>query len=489
MNRQARRILLRSVAALACGAGPAVAGDFPFVNVGDMRLREDIELLADAGLIEGPTTVWPLPVSHFKLGETLDRADLLPEHRAALERVNRQISDTGTSIELIGRATTEPALLRTFSDQARQDIDTSVRLTQRAGNLFAQVQVNYRDDPGAHNVNLDGTSLYLKLGNWAVHGGFTEMWWGPSLETSLVLSNNLRPFPKVGITRLEPKAFDNRWLRWIGPWRVDAFVGMLTDERSDPYKDPLVVGLRLTVQPTHALQIGVSRLLQLCGSGRPCGADTWLDSLVPIGSPDNTGTLDEPGNQAVSFDVRYAPRLGDTQGVFYLQGYAEDTVLEVLSLQLGAKFSGQMPLGTWRLGAEVVDTYGRTFSKDGFNDRQGGSTYVHFIYRDGFSFHKRAIGYSLDGDSKQAKIMSSLTDNANRRWSANISRLDINVTNLETNRVSANREKLWLLEAGVDWPSRFGDIHSGARWQTDSSNTPGEKDSSLGVELRWSLGF
>ena len=36
----------------------ALAG--PYIPAGDMALRHDIQRLADAGIIKGPTTTWPL---------------------------------------------------------------------------------------------------------------------------------------------------------------------------------------------------------------------------------------------------------------------------------------------------------------------------------------------------------------------------------------------------------------------------------------------
>ena len=41
-------------------AGPAL-GNEPWLEVGDLALRSDVEILAARGLIDGPTTTWPLP--------------------------------------------------------------------------------------------------------------------------------------------------------------------------------------------------------------------------------------------------------------------------------------------------------------------------------------------------------------------------------------------------------------------------------------------
>jgi hypothetical protein len=158
-------------------------------------------------------------------------------------------------------------------------------------------------------------------------------------------------------------------------------------------------------------------------------------------------------------------------------------------VQAGASLTGGSRLGNWRIGAEAVDTLGRTFSKGEFNDRQPSATFVHFIYTDGFGYRGRPISASLDGDSRLFTLSASLTDTQNRRWYAQARRADINVTNSAIYRVSQNRERLYLGEIGVDMPTRFGDLSLEARGQTDSPNTPGRKDAAVQIELRFKTSF
>ena len=62
------------------------------------------------------------------------------------------------------------------------------------------------------------------LGTWALYGGFVDVWHGPGNCGALLFSNATRPFPKIGIKRLSPDAFDLPVLEWLGPWslRIDA---------------------------------------------------------------------------------------------------------------------------------------------------------------------------------------------------------------------------------------------------------------------------
>ena len=469
------------------------AGASPWLEIGDKRMRSDVELLADAGVVAGPTSVWPLPWAQISRGlDGADRALMLPHVRAAYDRM-QALSDYDLDERLkfsaTLRAASAPSLRRDFSDRARDEADVIVSAASTVGRVHANLSLNVRDAPNENRVTLDGSYLAVAFGDWAVYGGQMDLWWGPSMEGSVLLSNNARPLRKIGLTRLVAEPFESRWLSWIGPWRFDGFVGRMSGVRSDVFKKPLLIGLRGTFEPVDGLEIGLSRLLQLCGRGRPCGFSTFLDSLVPIGQSDNTGTFSEPGNQGAGYELRYHWAMGQTHANAYVQGFAEDTLFEVLSLQVGASLTGPSDWGTWRVNIEAVDTHGRTFSKNGFNERQDGATYTHFIYLDGLAFKDRPLGFSLDGDAKLVTASASLTDAQNRYWYATAGRADINVTDTAIYRVSQNREQLWLGEAGVSWPTDVGDISVELRGYSDSPNTPGRRDADVQAELRWSLYF
>jgi Capsule assembly protein Wzi len=486
-----KTILIASLFSLF--VGPALAG--VWMEPGDRRLREDIELLSDGGHLVGPTSVWPLPWAQVSSGlEAVSPARLNSAQAAAYARVKtqaQQAQDDTLHLTAILRGTTDVSLRRDFSDRARAKADVTVTAEQMLGDLYVKLAVNGRldNDTSGDSANLDGSYAALALGNWALYGGFIDQWWGPSHEGAMLLSNNARPFPKFGITRLTAQPFKSRWLRWIGPWRFDGFVGVLTGKRRDPFKNPLVMGLRVTFEPMDGFEIGLSRLLQLCGRGRPCGFNTWRKALVPIGQPDNTGTLNEPGNQAAGIDFRYHWSMGDTNAVIHFNGFAEDTLFEAASFQAGASLTGPSQLGTWRVGVEAIDTYARIFSKAGNATRQRRTTYLNSIYRDGFAYRGKPFGFTLDGDARLYTATASLTDPQNRRWFVSLNRADINITSAPDYRVSQTREKFWLGEAGVDWPSPWGDIAIEARAQSDSPNTPGRKEPDVQAELRWTVRY
>ncbi|MGI9290211.1 MAG: hypothetical protein ACR2QG_02920, partial [Gammaproteobacteria bacterium] len=48
------------VVALVIATFPKISSAGPWVEVGDSSLRSDIQILADAGVIKGAITTWPL---------------------------------------------------------------------------------------------------------------------------------------------------------------------------------------------------------------------------------------------------------------------------------------------------------------------------------------------------------------------------------------------------------------------------------------------
>src|SRR3546814_18316192 len=110
--------------------------------------------------------------------------------------------------------------------------DTLFPYTTLFRSLYISLGGGYRRHQLGNDWHLDQTYAAYKLGNWAVYGGFVEHWWGPGNSGSLLFSTSARPFPKNGFKRLAAHPIDFPVLRWLGPWRVDMFVGGLGNRRA-----------------------------------------------------------------------------------------------------------------------------------------------------------------------------------------------------------------------------------------------------------------
>ena len=520
---------MRTWAAMAAlmTATPVLAG--PFAEVGDTQLRQDVDLLKAAGLIQGPVDSYPLPWEQIEpaLDDARDGRKLDPYLEAAVSRLERldDFARKPLTFEANIAATNKVATARPFGDEARGQFDGSVAVAYSSDVLSVKLGVGYRT--GGTQVgkkyNFEPSEISVRLGNWAVYAGYTQEWFGPGHDGALLFSNTARPFPKVGIKRLMPYPINLPVLRWLGPIRLDIFGGILDGPRND-YKNVGIVGTRISFEPLRGWQIGLNRAQQLCGVGRPCGTTQIKNSFIGVGNADNPvgGTnadfFQQAGNQIAGYDMSYTQRFGKVSAKLWFEVEAEDSqhiVIEQYGRQLGGSFSG--PWGTkgasWQFNIEYANTLaselfnGTPFEKI-FKSRRKYPTslYQNYLYTDGFTYRGQPIGYWTDGDSHNLVGAFSLTDTRNRRWYASVRKVDLNLTNLgnpprlatladgtvtgvQTNHVSFDKERFAMLTGGTEVPTRYGDVKLEVRYMTDAPGTPGRRDPQAQVEVSYRMRY
>lgn len=471
----------------------------PWVEAGDTDMRRDIELLASYSIIKGPVTMWPMPWAQItdSLANMPQRA--FPVHvEAALARVRAGVPSTqdyrGLGYEAYGGATSREKTMRGFDGGVRENVDLGVSAEKHWGSTYAKLSLGWRDGQPGKDVHFDNSYLAKALGNWVVYGGTLDQWWGGGWDAGMILSNNARPFPRVGIQRLNPKPFETKWLSWLGPWNINITTGRLDggETRTD-FDHPLVMHMRVTFQPLDRLDIGFSRAIQICGKDRPCGFSTWTDALIAVGDRDNTGTFDEPGNQLAGGDIRYSWVMGSLSYATYAEFVAEDEkkgLPDKFSVLFGATLDGYWASRDlqWRLRGEVSDTFaGNIFGIS--NKRRANITYTNFIYRDGFEFLDRTIGHSLSTDSQLYTGELTLTDKkANSYW-LRYRYAKINKLSLSANEQSGNREAINMVEAGMTARFDRGEARVEVRLMDDRPNTPGRSKADAQIEASWRWRF
>jgi hypothetical protein len=397
-------------------AGLSAQAD-PWITPGDARLRHDIELLADAGIIRAPVTAWPMSwgeVARDVSGARLD-ADAPGWMQAALERVQgsaRRAQRTG-SLEWNARiaASEAPMALRRFGDTPRESGEVSAG-AQFTGRRFAyRLQATAVVDPDDDKeFRADGSYVAAVLGNWMLHAGNIDRWWGPGWEGSLILGTNARPLPSITFERNYSDPSQHPALAWIGRWRFVTTMGQFEGSRDDA-PDARFFGARFTVKPLQQLEIGISRSAQWCGDGRPCSASTFWDLIV--GNDNDQPSEEQPGNQMGGFDLRWAiPRV---PVALYAQAIGEDEAGFFPSKYLGlggAEVWGGFGDWSWRAHVEYADT-ACDFAK---SEETFGCAYRNAIYSDGYQYRNRSLGHALDGDSEQWAGGLMLVDGEGRRW-------------------------------------------------------------------------
>lgn len=464
----------------------------PWAAVGDIQLRNDVEILARHGVISGPVNTWPISWKQITRNLSHSSEMNLPLYvRLAVIRVTEKVpGDLRTTVKV--QTSNAPAIIRGFQKTARNDIDVEVTTEYNSNRgTTIHLQGGYRKGNNEGYTHLDGSYLSQNLGNWSVYAGVFERWWGPGRESSLIMSNNARPMPSIGFRRLEPKAFETRWLSWLGPWQWDMFIAKMEKDRH--IQNTLFVGMRFSFEPVKNFEVGLSRTMQLCGANRPCNIETWARALIGGGNLDNNrGETTEPGNQLASIDFSYSQSVGN--GTFlklYIEGTAEDETnflpyrfAKLAGINLYGPYAGKGAY--WLLSAEysnTTSTQAWLFGKQLFN-----TIYEHNIYRTGYRYKNRAIGHSLDSDSKLFTVSAQFNTSNNWEYSIKYHNAKINIDGTSGNILLVPNKNIEIFEAYIRGNVGFGNIQINLRHASDRVVTLDPAQNSLtSVGLIWEL--
>ncbi|MDT8370303.1 MAG: capsule assembly Wzi family protein, partial [Longimicrobiales bacterium] len=403
----------------------------------------------------------------------------------------RRAGTVGRRAELIGAAASKDRVVRPAGALARENGDVRAGVGWWDGDrLDLRLGFAWRDDQRGRNAAFDDTWAGVRLGNWEVHASTRNEWWGPGWDGALVLSDNARPIPRVGIRRITPHEIDVPVLRWLGPWSVSFSAGRLEGDRE--VENPLLLLMRVGIAPARGLEFGFSRGIQICGEGRECNLDRFARALGGVADLDNTSDKeDDPSNQLASLDGRWSGRFGSaTSWAVYAELMGEDQgalLLKVVSALAGATIEGGLPAfdAGWRLRFEAADTRGG--SVFGIDDPQFGATFNHSVYRDGWSFKGRTLAHSIDSDSRLYTGEAMIMGASGRSYRLAFRNVLLNDPALGRHKVTDTRETINLIEMGVESPVPGGAIRTELIWQDDQPNSPGVQDGAVRVEIGWRI--
>ena len=419
----------RALGILILGLGLNIARAAPWAEVGNAQLRSDIDTLAMAGVIDNLTTQWPVPwtrildrlsVSGALSGQptwVVDAAERI-RHQAA-----GQMEQDSSSFSAYFDATNAPAMVRGFDALGRQNVQTQGTLSWNGESTFIQLSAGLQshDHFDTQTVLLDGTYIAKQIKGAAIYAGYLTHWWGPGWISALSLSNNARPIPQIGISRIDTSPFKSKWLSWMGPWQAEFFVGVLDGDLIP--KNTLLDGLRFNINPLPGLDIGVARMDELCGRGHPCNpVVSYFDLRNNDAHPSKT-------NDQGDIDIKYSHKVGEVDLSAYLQLMNEDSnpFYHSGSSHLFG-LTGWVPVGQTRvrITAEFTDSIATTdiFS---FGNYIYGFAYNDYKYVGGMRNRDRALGFSLDTDSKLTTLQASWLGPHDVTWTLSYHHAYINV--------------------------------------------------------------
>jgi hypothetical protein len=423
--RRQRALLLLALLYLGCTARAE-----PWMAPGNEGLRHDIQLLADAGILTGPVTTWP--ISWPDILRSLNALAREPQVDAGtlgafyrVRRAARVAATPGRTVATRLSLGDEPAPWRGYAQTPRSEGEATMRLGWLGEHVAASLQATYvTEEVDGHRFRPDGSYFGVNVGNFMLSVGYMERWWGPGWDGSLILSTNARPIPSFTIERNYTEPFKTPLLSWLGPWRASIAVGE-AEGHDVAVGNVRFLAARVNARPRPWLEFALTRTAQWCGDGRPCGLSTFMDLLIGKDNRDEElGINDEPGNQMAGYDLRLRSPWGALPLAVYAQWIGEDE-----AGGLPSKFIGLMGAEVWwsalggsfRLRGEYTDT------ACGFNLEEPdlNCAYRNTLYPQGYSYHGRGIGHSIDNDSRSLSVAATHTGRAGV-YSVVVRRLELN---------------------------------------------------------------
>ncbi len=397
----------------------------PAIVPGDVALRHDIQRLADAGIVTGTVSTWPLAWAPIAADVRVvdNEADLPADVLQSLMRVRSRVAQEMRINDLRLRANASvmehPMRIRSFQGTPRESAELGGGLSWTGDWLSVNLEGQLVDSPGdGQDFRADGSEIAVILGNYSISANTLDRWWGPGWDGSLILGSNARPVPALSLERNLTDAFSSKWLRWLGPWDLALHFGRLESDRHVP--NARFFGMRFNFRPLPSLEIGLSRTAQWCGDERPCGLDTFVDLLLGNDNVGDAGidTGNEPGNQLAGFDLRWATRVFNRPLAIYGQLIGEDEAGGFPSHylgQFGVELSGKLG-SRWSyrwFGAFAGTSCAFHQSTEIFN-----CAYNHGIYQTGYRHRGRAIGHPSDNDTRMLSTGLILLDDQETQWFA-----------------------------------------------------------------------
>jgi|GEM_PF-6525017 len=335
----------------------------PWLLPGSLSVKSDIDLLADAGLIKAPVMIWPIAWANIGpdllSDETKKKLSKEPESvQQAYQRIltlyqqSYQPYKAQTAIYASGSNRLNP--FRTFQYEPYAKLASGVSSGYQMKHFAESINVSYYHAPNqsySDDVHLDNSYAYLLSENWAFGVDQFNRWWGPGYSGSMILSQNAEPFPTIDFQRIKAKAFQTKWLHWIGPWTLASY---LSEDGPSFYSYPSGVDnilfwyTSVSFKPLQSLQFDISRSTHFAGKQRPVTGNMLLHIL----SFQNAYSSDIPGQDVPGSDEWDIGLRWGLQNTFHIP-------VDLYMQTLFSGIYGWVPLPipdctTFLLGASVV---------------------------------------------------------------------------------------------------------------------------------------
>jgi hypothetical protein len=286
--------------------------------------------------------------------------------------------------------------------------------------------------------------------------GRENLWWGPALRGSLIMSNNAPPLDHVRVGAAEP--FLLPWIgEWIGPTKIMAFFAKLEERRDIARAD--FAGLRGTISPFSVLELGASYVNIFGGDQSPRlrGASDYFRVLFdPIASDQDVAGNERFRNNAL-FAIDADLRIPNVRRFFipaqdarlYGEFGWDDTCCSTAFVPLKEAAS-------YLVGLHLIGLFG----DEGLDWRfefatSSNLSFTHNQFFNGYWTRGEVISHSMGRDGSDVFTRVSKRFGADVMVGLSMARSEIGYTNLNANLPQEKR-----VGGGVDVSYRFGSVYS-----------------------------
>lgn len=442
-------------------------------------LRTDLNWLNQQGVIQISTSTWPLSGDEIQRALSNAKIENLVQQKV-LNSVKASLEAENTTAKLALFAETDPQnISQKFADEQKSQYQAAIELNASGAQWDARLRITAEKDPiidNGHDVNVEGSYLAGKLWNQWLIAGQIPTYWGSGHDGSLIRGDASRPVYGFTMQRAEQKAFDTKWLSWIGPWQYQVFAGQLDDYKAIP--DTKLLGLRLTAQPLPYLELGASRTFQWGGEGRSESWNTLWEAIKGNDNVEEEGEVDK-SNQIAGLDARLNLQQWFKVPVsLYGQFVGEDEAGLLPSRKMylaGLDYSSQVKNMPFQLYTEWADT--RT------NGKVWGYSYNHHVYTDGYYQHGFPLAHAIGGDGQMYSMGGDIRVDAMNRLNGRILLAKVNQAALEINRAFPQKDEIKALDLTWTHYLRPNTPLKLSGWVSDSDVHGNDSGVSVGLEI------
>jgi hypothetical protein len=284
--------------------------------------------------------------------------------------------------------------------------------------------------PGISRVRMLDTYVGMNLANWQLSFGRQSLWWGPSEEGTLALTDNAEPILMARMNRISPFRLPG-FLGFLGDIRFDSFLGRLSGQQfinnsttaccngalaEGEYgvnlnPQPFLSGGRISFRFTRDFEFSISKTTIYGGPGNPLTFKTFLESTLALHV---NGTPLGDGRSVADFSWRL-PKLRD-RVTLYGEGFSEDEVSPLntpwKSVWQGGLYLAQLP----RFSKLDLRFEGGFTSPVDFATCNG-CFYHNYQYVNGFTNNGQLMGTWIGRAAQGETVKSTYWMSATRRIS------------------------------------------------------------------------